>query len=63
MAPVEGAVLVSDGQITVKVSLTSPLLREPGIFVVLQVYFILFSHIAIKKIFIFFFILMIFFSC
>uniref|UniRef100_A0A1L8DII7 Putative transcription factor nfat subunit nf90 n=1 Tax=Nyssomyia neivai TaxID=330878 RepID=A0A1L8DII7_9DIPT len=28
MAPVEGAVLVSDGQITVKVSLTSPLLRE-----------------------------------
>uniref|UniRef100_A0A6B2EGK9 Zinc finger RNA-binding protein n=1 Tax=Phlebotomus kandelakii TaxID=1109342 RepID=A0A6B2EGK9_9DIPT len=29
MAPVEGAVLVSDGQITVKVSLTSPLLREP----------------------------------
>ena len=30
MAPVEGAVLVSDGNITVKVSLTSPLLREPG---------------------------------
>jgi hypothetical protein len=30
MAPVEGAVLVSDGAITVKVSLTSPLLREPA---------------------------------
>jgi zinc finger RNA-binding protein len=30
MAPVEGAVLVSDGNITVKVSLTSPLLREPA---------------------------------
>jgi YbbR domain-containing protein len=30
MAPVEGAVLVSDGAITVKISLTSPLLREPG---------------------------------
>lgn len=30
MAPVEGAVLVTDGSITVKVSLTSPLLREPG---------------------------------
>lgn len=30
MAPVEGAVLVSDGGITVKVSLTSPLLREPA---------------------------------
>lgn len=30
MAPVEGAVLVSDGTITVKVSLTSPLLREPA---------------------------------
>lgn len=30
MAPVEGAVLVTDGAITVKVSLTSPLLREPG---------------------------------
>jgi hypothetical protein len=30
MAPVEGAVLVSDGVITVKVSLTSPLLREPA---------------------------------
>lgn len=29
MAPVEGAILVSDGTITVKVSLTSPLLREP----------------------------------
>lgn len=28
MAPVEGAILVSDGTITVKVSLTSPLLRE-----------------------------------
>lgn len=28
MAPVEGAVHVSDGKITVKVSLTSPLLRE-----------------------------------
>lgn len=28
MAPVEGAVTVSDGGITVKVSLTSPLLRE-----------------------------------
>ncbi|XP_052865044.1 zinc finger RNA-binding protein 2 [Anopheles cruzii] len=28
MAPVEGAVLVSDGSITVKISLTSPLLRE-----------------------------------
>lgn len=28
MAPVEGAVLVSDGAITVKISLTSPLLRE-----------------------------------
>lgn len=28
MAPVEGAVLVSDGTITVKISLTSPLLRE-----------------------------------
>lgn len=34
--PVEGAVLVSDDIITVKVSLTSPLLREPqtsGIFI------------------------------
>lgn len=30
MAPVEGAVKVSDGGITVKVSLTSPLLREPA---------------------------------
>lgn len=30
MAPVEGAVTISDGTITVKVSLTSPLLREPG---------------------------------
>jgi hypothetical protein len=30
MAPVEGAVTVSDGGITVKVSLTSPLLREPA---------------------------------
>lgn len=30
MAPVEGAVLVTDGSITVKVSLTSPLLREPA---------------------------------
>jgi hypothetical protein len=30
MAPVDGAVLVSDGAITVKVSLTSPLLREPA---------------------------------
>lgn len=29
--PPEGAVLVSDGTITVKVSLTSPLLREQGI--------------------------------
>lgn len=28
IAPAEGAVLVTDGQITVKVSLTSPLLRE-----------------------------------
>ncbi|GAB0087950.1 zinc finger RNA-binding protein [Sergentomyia squamirostris] len=28
LAPIEGAVLVSDGAITVKVSLTSPLLRE-----------------------------------
>ncbi|XP_053668900.1 zinc finger RNA-binding protein [Anopheles marshallii] len=28
MAPVEGAVLVTDGTITVKISLTSPLLRE-----------------------------------
>ncbi|XP_058825975.1 zinc finger RNA-binding protein isoform X2 [Topomyia yanbarensis] len=28
MAPVDGAVLVSDGTITVKISLTSPLLRE-----------------------------------
>lgn len=28
MAPVEGAVLVSDGTISVKISLTSPLLRE-----------------------------------
>lgn len=28
MAPVEGAVLVTDGSISVKVSLTSPLLRE-----------------------------------
>lgn len=28
MAPVDGAVLISDGSITVKVSLTSPLLRE-----------------------------------
>lgn len=28
MAPVEGAVMVSDGTITVKISLTSPLLRE-----------------------------------
>lgn len=28
MAPVEGAVIVSDGVINVKVSLTSPLLRE-----------------------------------
>ncbi|XP_055635315.1 zinc finger RNA-binding protein isoform X2 [Toxorhynchites rutilus septentrionalis] len=28
MAPVEGAVMVSDGAITVKISLTSPLLRE-----------------------------------
>lgn len=30
MAPVEGAVLVTDGTITVKVSLTSPLVREQG---------------------------------
>lgn len=30
MAPVEGAVLVTDGSISVKVSLTSPLLREPA---------------------------------
>lgn len=30
MAPVDGAVLISDGAITVKVSLTSPLLREPA---------------------------------
>jgi len=29
LAPTEGAVLVTDGTITVKVSLTSPLLREP----------------------------------
>lgn len=29
MAPVDGAVIVSDGSINVKVSLTSPLLREP----------------------------------
>lgn len=33
LAPTESAVLVTDGTITVKVSLTSPLLREPqGIF-------------------------------
>lgn len=33
LAPTEGAVLVTDGTVTVKVSLTSPLLREPqGIF-------------------------------
>lgn len=33
MAPIDGAVMVSDGTITVKVSLTSPLLREAqGIF-------------------------------
>jgi hypothetical protein len=31
MAPVEGAILVNDSTITVKVSLTSPLLREQGI--------------------------------
>lgn len=32
-APTDGAVLVTDGTVTVKVSLTSPLLREPqGIF-------------------------------
>lgn len=33
-APLEGAVLVSDGTVSVKVSLTSPLLRDPqqGIF-------------------------------
>lgn len=31
MAPVDGAVLVTDGTITVKISLTSPLLREQGI--------------------------------
>lgn len=30
MAPVEGAVLISDGSISVKVSLTSPLLRDPA---------------------------------
>jgi len=30
MAPVEGSVLVTDTNITVKVSLTSPLLREPA---------------------------------
>lgn len=30
MAPVEGSVLVTDGTITVKVSLTSPLVREQG---------------------------------
>lgn len=30
MAPVDGAVLVTDGTITVKVSLTSPLVREQG---------------------------------
>lgn len=41
MAPVEGAVHVSDGTITVKVSLTSPLLREPqGKSVFLLVFFI-----------------------
>lgn len=46
LAPAEGAALVTDGTITVKVSLTSPLLREPpgqGIF---QLFFI-------KKFFIF----------
>lgn len=33
LAPTDGAVLVTDGTVTVKVSLTSPLLREPqGIF-------------------------------
>lgn len=31
MAPVEGAVIVSDGVINVKVSLTSPLLREQAV--------------------------------
>lgn len=30
MAPVDGAVMVTDGSISVKVSLTSPLLREPA---------------------------------
>lgn len=41
MAPVEGAVLVTDGSITVKVSLTSPLLREAA-----GEYFSLIVHIS-----------------
>lgn len=39
MAPVDGAVLVTDGTITVKVSLTSPLLREQGILFFLHFWF------------------------
>jgi DZF domain len=42
MAPVEGAILVSDATITVKVSLTSPLLREQGIYKRFDVF--AFSH-------------------
>lgn len=38
MAPAEGAVLVADGYITVKVSLTSPVLRDPqGIYAILLI--------------------------
>lgn len=38
MAPVEGAVMVTDGTITVKVCLTSPLLREQGNLEIIAVY-------------------------
>lgn len=46
LAPIESAVLVTDGTITVKVSLTSPLLREAqGIF---QLFFIQFFRIIVE---------------
>lgn len=44
MAPIEGAVLVTDGTITVKVSLTSPLVREAQG----MIFFVLFFLLSIQ---------------
>lgn len=49
MAPVEGAVLVTDGTITVKVSLTSPLVREQGNIIFLYFFICNFKSFSISS--------------